>query len=169
MAHKGFIRLTYKNGQGGEPLRRLQLTGIPRKHIVQAARFGQQKCWLRRGDHLTVCSLRELSDNTDTLLQRLAVLAEAGITVRSLDEPWYDPGKEGARQLLNGFAHLRRPEVRKIGRPRGLTPASIAKCQTCEKRLHTTHESKSAILASLHLSPITWNNYISTKQDYRNK
>ena len=106
MSHKGFVRISEVPSEGN-PVRRLQQTGIPRKYIVEAPVLRADTLWLQQGDYLTVCSLVELGEDFGTLVCVLAALCMRGIRVRSLDEPWWcsaDP--KAVRQLVLGLASI---------------------------------------------------------------
>ncbi len=170
MKHKGFVRQIAEE-QMDDAVRRLQRTGIPRKHIFVDRSFRPDAEWLHRGDHLTVCSLRELGYGTEMLLTNLARLCEANITLRALDEPWYDLTDGDPKALVRGLAgicctkkrasHQQYPGKKKRpGRPPGMTATTESKCQRCAELLSKTDRTQTEVLASLHLSYRSWKNYL---------
>lgn len=169
MRHIGFVR---QNGEEptDESVKRLQQTGIPRKYIYVERHFRPDAEWLSPGDHLTVCSLRELGAGTEMLLMNLASLCAAGITLRALGEAWYDLVSPDSKALVTGLAGLCRTKKRasrvqhpqqkkRLGRPPGMTKATEAKCRECAELLATTNRTQGDILSSLHLSHRTWTKY----------
>lgn len=169
MRHIGFVR---QNGEEptDESVKRLQRTGIPRKHIFVERNFRPDAPWLSPGDHLTVCSLRELGYGTEMLLANLARLCEANITLRALDEPWYDLISGDHKALVRGLAGICCTKKRtsrqqypgkkkRPGRPPGITKTTEAKCRECAELLATTSRNQGDILSSLHLSHRTWKKY----------
>lgn len=170
MKHKGFVRQIAEDPMD-DAVRSLQRTGIPRKNIFVERNFHPDAPWLSPGDHLTVCSLRELGYGTEMLLANLARLCQAGITLRALDEPWYDLTAGDHKTLVTGLADicrtkkntsgLQRPEKKKRpGRPPGMTNTTEAKCRKCAELLSTTDRTQTEVLALLHLSPRSWKNYM---------
>ena len=169
MKHKGFVRQVAEEPMD-ESVRRLQRTGIPRKNIFVERAFRPDAPWLSPGDHLTVCSLRELGAGIESLLANLASLCEAKITLRALDEPWYDLITGDRKTLVAELAGIcstkkrssrqQHPEKKKRpGRPPGMTKATEAKCQRCVELLSTTDLTQTEVLALLHLSARSWKNY----------
>lgn len=157
-----------------DAVRRLQRTGIPRKNIFAYRNFRPDASWLSPGDHLTVCSLRELGYGSDLLLANLARLSEANITLRALDEPWYDLLAGDRKALVTGLAGIcctkkrasrqRCPENKKRpGRPPGMTKITEVKCQRCAELLSTTSRTQTDILSSLRMSSATWKKYAELK------
>lgn len=154
-----------------EAIRRLQQTGIPRKHIFVERNFRPDAAWLHRGDHLTVCSLRELGYGVEMFLANLVFLCDAGITLRSLDDEWYDMTSGDPKKLLQGLCGLCTTKRsrgyrsflpdrgKRRGRPPGLTATTEVKCQKCAELLATTNRTQDDILSSLHLSHRTWKRY----------
>ncbi len=166
----GFVRQIAGEAMD-ESIRRLQHTGIPRKNIFVDRNFRPDSEWLKRGDHLTVCSLREVGYGMEMLLTNLARLCEAKITLRALDEPWYDLIAGDHKALVTGLADLCRTKKRTLrqqhseqkkrpGRPPGMTQVTEAKCVRCAELLSTTDQTQTEVLASLHLSSRSWKNYM---------
>lgn len=170
MKHKGFVRQIADDAMD-DAVRRLQRTGIPRQYISVERNFRPDAAWLNRGDHLTVCSLRELGYGMEMLLTNLALLCEARITLRVLDEPWYDLATGDPQAVVKGLAGicstryrrslLEHPRKKKRpGRPPGMMQVTEAKCRKCAELLATTNRTQTEVLALLHLSARSWKKYV---------
>lgn len=172
MKHKGFVRQIADETMD-DAVRRLQRTGIPRKYIFIEKDFNTDAEWLQRGDHLTVCSLRELGCSIELLLSNLAFLCKTRITLRALDESWYDLANGAPKDIIQGLSSIcdtkdYRPQLQHLqnkkrpGRPPGLMKKTEGKCRRCAELLATTGRTQTEVLAELHLSPRSWKRYITT-------